>query len=187
MLQKRIYLIIFFTFILNINNLLANPLNSDNKKSTHFASISMQKITESSLAFQNIKKQMEEHANSMRSKFDLKGKDIRKKESELEKKSKVLKPEVLKEEIEKLKKESQELNDELNNDRQKLEKIYFDTMNNFHKQVNDIISEYSNKNNIDVVLEVSNIIFISKNIDNITDKVIEIINKTIKEIKIKFN
>jgi Skp family chaperone for outer membrane proteins len=185
--QKKT-LILFF--LLNLTFFLPSIAHSsiphDNNNVT-FAVINMQKISESSVAFQDIKKQMEEKANSMRVKFDNKAKDIRKNEADLEKKSKVLKPEALKEEIENLKKESQKMNEELNSDRQKLERVYFETMNDFQTKVKKIISEYSEKNNVDGVFESSTMIFFGKNVKDITDILSAKINQEIKNYKIKFD
>lgn len=182
--QKKILILVFFLILGFSKSFNANSLE---QKLVVFATVNMQKISESSSAFQDIKKQMEEKANLMRIKFDNKAKDMRKNEAELEKKSKVLKPEALKEEIENLKKESQKMNEELNFDRQKLERVYFETMNDFQSQVKKIIAQYSEKNNIDGVFESSIMVFSSKNIKDITEDLVLKINNEIKNYQIKFD
>jgi Skp family chaperone for outer membrane proteins len=160
--------------------------SNEQKAQLKFCIVSMQKISESSNAFQSIKKQMEMQANSMRVKFENKAKEIRKKEAEIEKKSKVAKPEAIKDEVDNLKKESQKMNDDLNSERQNLEKVYFETMKDFQDKVNKIISDYAKKNNIDGILESSNMIYFGNNILNITDEILNLINKEIKDFNIKF-
>jgi Skp family chaperone for outer membrane proteins len=174
------FLLILFGYFINSQSLEAN------EKQIKFAIVNMQKITESSDAFQDIKKQMESKANSMRTKFDNKNKEFRKKETEFEKKSKLLKADALQSEIDSLKKEGQKISDELNQDRQNLEKTYFETMNEFHKKVNKIITDYATEKKIDAVLEASGMVYFGKNLDEITDDLIKKINKEIKNFNIKF-
>lgn len=178
---------LFFCINNNYSNLLAKSsapveIKENNPK---FAVISIQKVSEGCLVFQDIRKQMENKANEMRMKFDAKTKDLRKDEQSLEGRAKLLNKEALDSEIHKINQKKQSLNEDLNNDRQKLEKAQFEAMSVLNQKIYGFIANYAKSKKYDAILEASNLVY--HDFEVINDQIIEMINKEIKEFKIKFD
>ena len=62
----------------------------------------------------------------------------------------------------------------------KFEQMRASELSNFFKQINPIIQQYMENNSIDILLEQKNV-FIAKNNSDITNKIIEEINKSFNQ------
>jgi Skp family chaperone for outer membrane proteins len=86
--------------------------------------------------------------------------------------------------IDKLKSEINIYNQDRNKMIEEFNKLKVENTNNLLKQINPILTKYSTKNEISIILQKKNLIMGKKELD-ITDEIITIINDEIKEFKIK--
>lgn len=150
-----------------------------------FAVINIQKVTEVCTVFQDIRKQMEEKSKTLSSKFDDKIKKIQDNENTLKKKKDVLSKEALETEIKKIENDKRAIQSESQEDSKKLQKVYFDTISTMNKRMSSIIENYAREKKISAIFESSNMIY--NNLQNVTDDIIEIMNKDLPSFKVNFN
>ena len=167
---KRVVFFLPFFFLLNLQNVLSNEkivyldVNFIINKSKPAISIinKIEKIKEKET------NQLKLASNKLKKKNDelVKTKNLL---SEDELKKKILK---LREEIKLFEKKKVEIINELNKKKKK-------ELNDFLKLVNPLVKDYMDKNSIDIIIDKKNV-FIAKTNKDITNDILEIINKEIK-------
>ena len=108
---------------------------------------------------------------------------IKTQEDNLLKQKNILKEEEFNSKLKKLRekyKSYQELKKKKNND---LKKLRDDAVNQILKIINDVLTQYSTKNNISLVIEKKNVIIGKTELD-ITKDILNILNKKIKKVEI---
>ena len=151
---------------------------------TIIAFIDMDKIISTSKPGSHIKSQLDD-INSKNSKmFETKAKKLKEQESKLISQKNILSKVDFQKNINKLKLEIEDYNtnrDKINNE---FIKLRIDSTNKLLKSINPILISYSNNNSISLILNKKNLV-IGKTEFDITDEIIKIINKEIKQFKIK--
>jgi Skp family chaperone for outer membrane proteins len=173
-----------FIFIAQNNSAFAVNISSVTNAENKFAVINIQKVTESCSVFRDIRGQMEERSKSLSAKFDEKIKKIQDDENSLKKKKDILGKEALEAEIKKIDTNKKMIQSESQDESKKLQKVYFDTITTMNKKMTGIIENYAKEKKINAIFEVSGIIY--NNLDNVTDDIIEIMNKELPNFKVTF-
>jgi len=150
-----------------------------------FAVINIQKVTESCNVFQDIRKQMESRSQVLSGRFDEKIKKLQNDESDLRKKKDVLKKEALDSEIKKIENGKRQIQNESQEESKKLQKVYFDTISTMNKKISVIIEGYAKEKKISAIFEASGLIY--NNLENITDEIVQLINKELTSFKVDFS
>jgi len=169
--MKKFFLIILFLFNLNLSNANDNIVYID-----------INFILENSIVGKSINTQIKSLQNKENENFKIKEKKLIENEKKLISQKNILDENQFKNEVDKHKKN---LNDYRNQ-----KKIMFDNLNKkkseYLKKVlnslNPIISKYVEENEISLVLQKNNIIVAKKELD-ITNKILDLLNEQIKEIK----
>ena len=169
--MKKFFLIILFLFNLNLSNANDNIVYID-----------INFILENSIVGKSINTQIKSLQNKENENFKIKEKKLIENEKKLISQKNILDENQFKNEVDKHKKD---LNDYRNQ-----KKIMFDNLNKkkseYLKKVlnslNPIISKYVEENEISLVLQKNNIIVAKKELD-ITNKILDLLNEEIKEIK----
>ena len=110
--------------------------------------------------------------------FETKSKEIKKKEQELINKKNILSEEEFEKNFVVLKKEIEEFNKENKDNLLKYEKLKKKELDNFINKITPLIEDYTVKNSISLVLNQKNI-FIGSNEYDITDDIINIVDKNL--------
>ena len=169
--MKKFFLIILFLFNLNLSNANDNIVYID-----------INFILENSIVGKSINTQIKSLQNKENENFKIKEKKLIENEKKIISQKNILDENQFKNEVDKHKKD---LNDYRNQ-----KKIMFDNINKkkseYLKKVlnslNPIISKYVEENEISLVLQKNNIIVAKKELD-ITNKILDLLNEQIKEIK----
>jgi len=169
--MKKFFLIILFLFNLNLSNANDNIVYID-----------INFILENSIVGKSINTQIKSLQNKENENFKIKEKKLIENEKKLISQKNILDENQFKNEVDKHKKD---LNDYRNQ-----KKIMFDNLNKkkseYLKKVlnllNPIISKYVEENGISLVLQKNNIIVAKKELD-ITNKILDLLNEHMKEIK----
>ena len=180
----------------NANASLFESRNKDSKvveeknceKSNHsieqFASISIQQINESCKVFEDIKKQMEGKAKEMRDKFEYLEKSINEEQKSLQASQKTLSAEAYSKKAEELTKKMQKKQAELHEDRQILEKDYFNAISHVNKVLMSVVTDYAEKNGYTAVFEKSTLVY--NKFTDVTEPLVKLIDEKISHYKIDF-
>jgi Skp family chaperone for outer membrane proteins len=176
-ISKKFSLFSFFFFIIFIYN--------SSKADVKFSVINIQKVTETCTVFNDIRKQIEDKSKSLSIRFDDKIRKIQENENNLKKKKDVLGKEALESEIKKIENDKKDIQNESQEESKKLQKVYFDTISTMNKKMSSIIETYSKEKKINAIFEASGLIY--NNLDNITDDIIELMNKELPNFKINFD
>ena len=173
MKHKKIYLIfiLFLTFI--------NFANAQ----TNVAFIDMTYIMENSLAGKSLKKQLENLHKKNLSDFKTKEDSLKNKEKDLLAKKNILSDEEFQKKISQLRTDVKNYNIERNDKINSLTKKILESMEMIVKNLSPIITEYSKKNNISIIMDKKNII-VGKTELNITKKILTLLDDKIKKIKL---
>ena len=146
--------------------------------------VDMNFLINSSKAGISINKQMENLIKKNNQEYEKIEKKLLKEEEDILKKKNVLDPQKFNEEVanfkDKIKKFRTERRDQIEN----IKKKNINAKNELVKIVTKILAEYSAKNEISLVLNKEGIILGKKDID-ISEKILEKLNKEIKNIKLK--
>jgi Skp family chaperone for outer membrane proteins len=170
---------LFFLFI------TFSAVTSARAVDNNFASINIQKITESCSVFQDIRNQMNDEFKKVGQKFDEKAKVLGNEEASLAKKQAVLEQNAFKKQVEELNSKKYQTQFELEKEKQKLQKIYFDAISVVNKKMNDVIKDHAEKKGYKVVFESSTLVYNS--LSDVTSDIIQALNKEISSYRINFN
>ena len=156
-----------------------------NYSTEQFGSINIQQIDEFCKVFANIKKQMEGRAKEMRDKFDLLQETLIKEQKSLQTSQKTLSADAYSKSAAELTRKMQERQAELHEDRQILEKDYFNAISHVNKVLMSVVSEYAEKNGYTAVFEKSTLVY--NKFKDVTEPLVKLIDEKISHYKIDFS
>jgi outer membrane protein len=107
-------------------------------------------------------------------------KELIKKEKEILKQKNILSEDELRKKINALKKEVNDFQNKRNSTNEKYNQMKLEKTNYMVKNLNEILSKYSDENNISLVIQKKYIVIAKSGLD-ITDKVLDIFNKEVKK------
>ena len=136
-----------------------------------------------SIAGKSIKKQLENLYNKNLEKFKKNDEILRNKEKKLIAQKNILSQEDFQKELSSLRKEIINFQKEQVKARDDINKLRIGATNKLISQLSPILQEYAKKNSVSLILQKKNIVMGKKEIE-ITDEILEITNKEIKNIKI---
>ena len=175
MKKKLITLILFVTINFLPNIVFAETLIVYND---------LEKIVATSKAGVSIKKQVEKiHKNNI-TKFQKYEKTLKEEETKIIAKKNILNKEDFEAEIKNLREKAKTYRKERNDSINDLNKKRLDATNQLFKTLNPILAQYSNDKSISLIIQKKNIIIGKSELD-ITDTILKLLNKNIKDIKIK--
>ena len=171
--------ILFSSFIF-IFLFFINPVVSDQK----IAFINMDKVMSTSKSGISILKQLTDLKNKNAKFLEKEEKKFKEKETKLISQKNILSEVDFKKKIDELKVEIKNYNQNRNKMIKDFNKLKVDNTNNLLKLINPILIKFSNDKEISIILQKKNLV-VAKNELDITEEIIEIINKEVKEFKIK--
>ena len=145
--------------------------------------LNVDKIMQQSIAGKSIKKQLENLYNKNLEKFKINDDLLKNKEKKLIAQKNILSQEDFQKELSSLRKEIINFQKEQVKARDDINKLRIGATNKLISQLSPILQEYAKKNSVSLILQKKNIIMGKKEIE-ITDEILEITNKEIKNIKI---
>ena len=145
--------------------------------------LNVDKIMQQSIAGKSIKKQLENLYNKNLEKFKKNDEILKNKEKKLIAQKNILSQEDFQKELTNLRKEIINFQKEQVKARDNINKLRIGATNKLISQLSPILQEYAKKNSVSLILQKKNIIMGKKEIE-ITDEILEITNKEIKNIKI---
>ena len=172
--MKKFFIIFSLLFLSIFNNVKANNI----------AFINMDKLLSTSKAGLNLLSQLNELNNNNADKFKKNEKSLKSKETQIISQKNILSEDKFNKEIAELKLSIKKYNEDRNKILNNFNKIKLDSTNKFLQLINPILKSYADQKSIDIILQKKNII-LGKTAFDITDEIIIIVNKDIKEFKIK--
>ena len=145
--------------------------------------LNVDKIMQQSIAGKSIKKQLENLYNKNLEKFKKNDEILKNKEKKLIAQKNILSQEDFQKELSSLRKEIINFQKEQVKAREDINKLRIGATNKLISQLSPILQEYAKKNSVSLILQKKNIVMGKKEIE-ITDEILEITNKEIKNIKI---
>ena len=145
--------------------------------------LNVDKIMQQSIAGKSIKKQLENLYNKNLEKFKINDEFLKNKEKKLIAQKNILSQEDFQKELSSLRKEIINFQKEQVKARDDINKLRIGATNKLILQLSPILQEYAKKNSVSLILQKKNIVMGKKEIE-ITDEILEITNKEIKNIKI---
>ena len=145
--------------------------------------LNVDKIMQQSIAGKSIKKQLENLYNKNLEKFKKNDEILKNKEKKLIAQKNILSQEDFQKELSSLRKEIINFQKEQVKVRDDINKLRIGATNKLISQLSPILQEYAKKNSVSLILQKKNIVMGKKEIE-ITDEILEITNKEIKNIKI---
>ena len=145
--------------------------------------LNVDKIMQQSIAGKSIKKQLENLYNKNLEKFKKNDEILKNKEKKLIAQKNILSQEDFQKELSSLRKEIINFQKEQVKARDDINKLRIGATNKLISQLSPILQEYAKKNSVSLILQKKNIVMGKKEIE-ITDEILEITNKEIKNIKL---
>ena len=145
--------------------------------------LNVDKIMQQSIAGKSIKKQLENIYNKNLEKFKKNDEILKKKEKKIISQKNILSQEDFQKELSSLRKEIINFQKEQVKAREDINKLRIGATNKLISQLSPILQEYAKKNSVSLILQKKNIVMGKKEIE-ITDEILQITNKEIKNIKI---
>ena len=168
-----------FVIILFINFISALSYAEEQK----IVYLNVDKIMQQSIAGKSIKKQLENLYNKNLEKFKINDELLKNKEKKLIAQKNILSQEDFQKELSSLRKEIVNFQKEQVKARDDINKLRIGATNKLISQLSPILQDYAKKNSVSLILQKKNIVMGKKEIE-ITDEILEITNKEIKNIKI---
>ena len=170
---KKFVIILFITFISALSY-------AEEQKIVY---LNVDKIMQQSIAGKSIKKQLENLYNKNLEKFKINDDLLKNKEKKLIAQKNILSQEDFQKELSSLRKEIINFQKEQVKARDDINKLRIGATNKLISQLSPILQEYAKKNSVSLILQKKNIVMGKKEIE-ITDEILEITNKEIKNIKV---
>lgn len=170
MINIKKFLIIFFCFFLNIH------ASSADQKIVY---LNLDAIVQNSVPGKLILEQLDTRKNKNIENFKLREKRLRDKEIDIIKKKNIISKEEFENQVSLLRNEMNIYNEEKEKIFLEFEKNKNKKLNVFLEKITPIIENFVKDNSINIVLNEKNLFIASKKFD-ITDEIIELVNKTIK-------
>ena len=168
----KIYKIFFFCIFIILNS----QAYSSEKNIVY---LNLDQIFQNSIPGSLILNELKDQNNKDIEKFKLKETDLRNQEQDLIKKKNILSKEEFDSNVVSFKKKMKIFNKEREEAFLKFEKEKKEKLNNFLLKITPLIEIFVKENSINIVLNEKNLFIASKNFD-ITNQIIEIVNKNIK-------
>ena len=172
--MKNFFQIIIIFFFLN-----SYCLSQENK----IVYIDMDLLISKSLAGKSINTQIKSQNKNNLEKFKKIENDIKKEDEDISNKKNIISEDEYKKMVSQLNKKIKNYRIMVNQNVDKNNKLKINATKKLIKKLNPILSDYSEKNSISIILQKRDII-IGKNSLNITDDIIKILDENVKEIKI---
>ena len=172
-LVLKLNILLFLLFFLSIS--------SANEKVVY---VDMNILLNKSKAGISINKQMDSLVKKNKDDYEKIEKKLLKEEEDILKKKNVTDPQKFNEEIINFKNKIKKFRVERGDEIEKIKKKNIDAKNELVKIITKILAEYSAKNEISLVLNKEGIILGKKNID-ISEKILEILDQEVKNIKLR--
>jgi len=172
--MKKIFILLFI-YTLHVNYVLAN---------TTIAFIDMDKIVSTSKPGSFILSQLNDVNLKNSTKLENDGKKLKKKEAKLISQKNILSEVDFQANVNKLKLEFNNFNVNKDKISKDFNNLRIENMNKLMKLINPILVNYSNDKSISMILNKKNLIIGKIELD-ITDEIIKIINRDIKQFKIQ--
>ena len=173
--MKNIFLSLLFVFLF-----LINPVNSDEKISF----IDMDKVISTSNPGLSILKQLKNINNKNSTILNKEENQLKEKEKKLITQKNIISEADFQNKVNELKSEVNMYNINRNKMIEKFNQLKVENTNNLLKLINPILTKYSNKNKMSIILQKKNLIIGKSELD-ITDEIIKIINNEITDFRIK--
>ena len=145
--------------------------------------LNVDKIMQQSIAGKSITKQLEKLYNNNLEKFKKNDEILKNKEKKIISQKNVLSQEDFQKELISLRTEIIKFQKEQVKAREDINKLRIGATNKLISQLSPILKEYAKKNSVSLILQKKNIVMGKKEIE-ITDEILEITNKKIKDIKL---
>ena len=145
--------------------------------------LNVDKIMQQSIAGKSIKKQLENLYNKNMEKFKKNDEILKNKEKKLIAQKNILSQEDFQKELTSLRKEIINFQKEQVKARDNINKLRIGATNKLISKLSPILQEYAKNNSVSLILQKKNIVMGKKEIE-ITDEILELTNKEIKNIKI---
>ena len=168
-----------FLFILFITWISTNSYAEEQK----IVYLNVDKIMQQSSAGKSIKKQLENLYNKNLERFKKSDDILKTKEKKLIAQKNILSQEDFQKELSSLRVEIINFQKEQAKVRDDINKLRVTATNKLISKLSPILQEYAKKNSVSLILQKKNIVMGKKEIE-ITDEILEITNKEIKDIKI---
>ena len=172
MLKKFLIIKIFFLFFFSTY--------AEDQKIVY---VNVDKIMQHSIAGKSIKKQLEKFYSKNLEKFKKNDEILKNKEKKIIAQKNILSKEDFQKELESLRSEIINFQKEQVKAREDMNKLRIGATNKLVSKLSPILQEYAKANSISLILEKKNIVMGKKEIE-ITDEILSIANKKIKDIKI---
>ena len=169
-------LIIFFSIIL----LYCNISTSNEPKIVY---VDIDKIISQSEAGKQISKQLENLNNNNIKKFKKKEKEIADEEKNIIKQKNIMPKDEFEKKVKILQKNIENFKRDINTSRQDLDKKRVEATTKMLKVINPILSDYSSKNLISLIIQKKYIIIGKSELD-VTSQILKIVNTKIKTVKL---
>jgi len=173
-MYKKFLIVIFFLIFFS-------HVHSEEQKIVY---LNVDKIMQNSLAGKSIKKQLENIYNKNLEKFKTNDEILKTKEKKIIAQKNILSQDDFEKEISSLRSEIIKFQRDQVKARDNLNKLRIGASNKLIVELSPILKEYAENNSISLILQKKNIVMGKKEIE-ITDEILSIANKKIKEIKIK--
>ena len=145
--------------------------------------VNVEKIMQESIAGKSIKKKLENIYNKDLEKFKKNDEILKNKEKKIIAQKNILSKDDFQKELSNLRSEIIKFQKEQVKARENINKLRINATTKLISKLSPILEEYAKKNSISLILQKKNIIMGKKEIE-ITDEILEITNKEIKNIKI---
>jgi len=168
-------LIIFFSIILYCNTSTSNELK--------IVYVDLDKIINQSEAGKQISKQLENLNNKNIKKFKKKEKEIADEEKNIIKQKNIMPKDEFEKKVKILQKNIKNFKRDINTSRQDLDKKRVEATTKMLKVINPILSDYSSKNLISLIIQKKYIVIGKSELD-VTSQILKIVNTKIKTVKL---
>ena len=174
MLKK--FIIITFSFLLYFNSAISNDLK--------IVYVDIDKIINESDVGKDITRQLEDLNNKNIKKFKEKEKTLENEEKKIIKQKNILAKEEFEKKVILLQKNVRNFKKEINTSRINLDKKRLEATAKILNVLNPILSEYSVKNSISLIMQKKNIVIGKSDLDK-TSEILKLVNAKIKSVKVK--
>ncbi len=149
------------------------------------AIIDTQIILEKSTAIQKVKEQLDKKAEEFKNESSTKEAYFKKKYEDLEKQKSVISKEAFEEKNTQLAKEFSDTQKKFQENRNLLDKAYMEAMQEFEKTLTEIVKQEASKSGSKVALPKAQTLYSDSSLD-VTNNVLEVLNKKLPNIPVKF-
>ena len=170
----------YFLYIIIVFTIIISPVTSEQK----IVFVNMDKVISTSHAGSSIFKQLKAINDKNLTFLKKEEKKFKEKEKKLIAQKNIISEADFQNKIKELRSEVNSYNQNRSNMIEKFNKLKVENTNKLLKLINPILTKFSNDNEISIILQKKNLIIGKTELD-ITDKIIKIINKEIKDFKIK--